>query len=156
VFTVHSRYEDRWHDSVGWCITNSVLESADPDPAACAAAVREAIRLGSWPLAEILAPWGGMPEQPGMFAVSGLDMRRLPVRIDAAALDAQYVSAGVETNGVMLWFIIDGPRAHPHCRYPDTADARHNVRTWLDALVARLRERDGARSLAQSPPLGGS
>jgi hypothetical protein len=141
VFPVHSRYEDRWHDSVGWFITNSVLESADPDPAACAAAVREAIRLGSWPLAEILAPWGGMPEQPGMFAVSWLDMRRLPVRIDAAALDAQYVSAGIETNGVMLWFIIDDSGVHLRCRYPDTTEARRSVGTWLDALVARMRER---------------
>ncbi|MBB5750307.1 hypothetical protein [Micrococcus sp. TA1] len=42
-----------------------------------------------------------------MFAVSWLDMRRLPVRIDAAAPDAQYVSVGIETNGVMLWFIVD-------------------------------------------------
>jgi mycolipenoyl-CoA---2-(long-chain-fatty acyl)-trehalose mycolipenoyltransferase / long-chain-acyl-CoA---trehalose acyltransferase len=141
VFPVHSRYEERWHDSVGWFITNAVLESADPDPVACAAAVKEAIRLGSWPLAEIMAPWGGMPEQPGMFAVSWLDMRRLPVSIDAAALDAQYVSAGIQTNGVMLWFIIDGTGVHLRCRYPDTADARRNVGAWLDALVARMRER---------------
>src|SRR5690606_25268725 len=35
VFPVHSRHEDRWHDSVGWFITNSVLESADEDPRAC-------------------------------------------------------------------------------------------------------------------------
>ena len=33
VFPVHSRHEDRWHDSVGWFITNSVLESEDVDPA---------------------------------------------------------------------------------------------------------------------------
>jgi hypothetical protein len=60
VFPVHSRYEERWHDSVGWFVTNAVLESADPDPdtAACAAVVREAIRLGSWPLAQIMAPLG--------------------------------------------------------------------------------------------------
>ena len=25
VFPVHSRFEDKWHDSVGWFITNSVL-----------------------------------------------------------------------------------------------------------------------------------
>lgn len=139
VFPVHSRYEPRWHDSVGWFITNAVLESADPAPAACAAAVKEAIRLGSWPLAEIMAPWGGMPERPGMFAVSWLDMRRLPVRIDAAALDAQYVSAGVRTSGVMLWFIIDHTGAHLRCRYPDTPEARRSVGAWLDALVTRMR-----------------
>jgi hypothetical protein len=113
-----------------------------------------------------------MPEEPGLFAVSWLDMRRLPVRIDAAALDAQYVSAGIQTNGVMLWFIIDDTGVHLRCRYPDTADARRNVGTWLDALVARLRERavwplslaaespvtarDGARSPAPGPPLKGS
>ncbi|MFO6454021.1 MULTISPECIES: condensation domain-containing protein [unclassified Aeromicrobium] len=140
VFPVHSRHQDRWHDSVGWFITNSVLESADTDPRACSAAVKQAIRLGSWPLADLMAPWGGMPEQPGMFAVSWLDLRRLPVRIDAAGLDAQYVGAAIRTHGVMLWFIIDDSGVHLRCRYPDTHVARASVGTWLDALVARMRE----------------
>ena len=139
VFPVHSRHEDRWHDSVGWFITNSVLESAEEDPRASSAAVKEAIRLGSWPLADLMAPWGGMPEQPGMFAVSWLDLRRLPVRIDAAGLDAQYVGAAIRTHGVMLWFIIDDSGVHLRCRYPDTREARRNVGAWLDALVARMR-----------------
>lgn len=140
VFPVHSRHEDRWHDSVGWFITNSVLESADEDPRACSAAVKEAIRLGSWPLADLMKPWGGMPEQPGMFAVSWLDLRRLPVRIDTAGLDAQYVGAAIRTHGVMLWFIIDDSGVHLRCRYPDTHEARRNVGAWLDTLVARMRE----------------
>ncbi|WP_313408125.1 condensation domain-containing protein [Aeromicrobium sp.] len=140
VFPVHSRHEERWHDSVGWFITNSVLESDDASPQACSAAVREAIRLGSWPLADLMEPWGGMPEAPGMFAVSWLDMRRLPVRIDTAGLDAQYVSANIETDGVMLWFIIDDSGVHLRCRYPDTLEARRSVGTWLDALVARMRD----------------
>ncbi len=79
VFPVHSRYDEGWHDSVGWFITNAVLESADPDPVACAAAVKEAMSLGSWPLADVLAPYGGMPAAPGMFAISWLDLGRLPV-----------------------------------------------------------------------------
>jgi len=140
VFPVHSRHQDRWHDSVGWFITNSVLESAHTDPRACSAAVKQAIRLGSWPLADLMAPWGGMPEQPGMFAVSWLDLRRLPVRIDAAGLDAQYVGAAIRTHGVMLWFIIDDSGVHLRCRYPDTHVARASVGTWLDALVARMRD----------------
>jgi hypothetical protein len=86
-----------------------------------------------------MAPWGGMPEQPGMFAVSWLDLRRQPVRIDAAALDAQYVGAAIRTHGVMLWFIIDDSGVHLRCRYPDTHVARASVGTWLDALVARMR-----------------
>jgi GNAT superfamily N-acetyltransferase len=139
VFPVHSRYEDTWHDSVGWFITNSVLESADPDPRACVAAVKEAVRIGSWPLEEILRPWGGMPEAPGMFAISWLDLRRLPVRVDAAGLDAQYIGAAIRTDGVMLWFILDERGLHLRCRYPDTAEARRNVGTWLDVLVGRLR-----------------
>lgn len=139
VFPVHSRYEPRWHDSVGWFITNSVLESADPDPAACAAAVKEAVGLGSWPLEEVLAPWGGMPEAPGMFAISWLDLRRLPVRVDALGLEAQYVSAAIHTDGVMLWFILDESGLHLRCRYPDTPEARTHVGGWLDLLVARLR-----------------
>lgn len=141
VFPVHSRYEERWHRSVGWFITNSVLESADPDPAACAEAVREAVRLGSWPLAPIMEPYGGMPEAPGMFAVSWLDMRRLPLRIDATGLDAQYVSAAIRTSGVMLWFILDESGVHLRCRYPDTLQARASVGAWLDELVARMRAR---------------
>lgn len=141
VFPVHSRSQERWHDSVGWFITNSVLESADPDPAACALAVREAVRLGSWPLAPIMAPYGGMPEAPGMFAVSWLDLRRLPVRIDAAGLGAHYVSAAIRTSGVMLWFIVDETGVHLRCRYPDTVQARQSVGSWLDELVFRMRAR---------------
>lgn len=140
VFPVHSRHEQHWHDSVGWFITNSVLESADPEPAACSAAVREAIRLGSWPLAPIMARWGGMPAAAGMFAVSWLDLRRLPVRIDDVGLDAQLISAAIRTDGVMLWFIIDARGMHLRCRYPDTLEARDSVGKWLDGVVARMRE----------------
>ncbi len=139
VFPVHSRYESTWHDSVGWFITNSVLESGDPDPRACAAAVKEAVQLGSWSLDEILRPWGGMPEAPGMFAISWLDLRRLPVRVDAAGLEAQYIGASIRTDGVMLWFILDESGLHLRCRYPDTPEARTHVGTWLDVLVDRLR-----------------
>ncbi|MGO4679317.1 GNAT family N-acetyltransferase [Microbacterium sp. 2MCAF23] len=139
IFPVHSRYEDTWHDSVGWFITNSVLESAVAEPRAAAAAVKEAVQLGSWPLADVLAPWGGMPVAPGMFAISWLDLRRLPVRIDSVGLDAQYVGAAIDTDGVMLWFILDESGLHLRCRYPDTAEARANVGEWLDLLVARLQ-----------------
>ena len=139
VFPVHSRYEENWHDSVGWFITNSVLESAVAEPRAAAAAVKQAVQLGSWPLADVLAPWGGMPVAPGMFAISWLDLRRLPVRIDSVGLDAQYVSATIHTDGVMLWFILDESGLHLRCRYPDTAEARANVGGWLDLLVARLQ-----------------
>ncbi|WP_347756617.1 GNAT family N-acetyltransferase [Agrococcus sp. ProA11] len=139
VFPVHSRYDAQWHDAAGWFITNSVLESADASPRASAAAVKEAVQLGSWPLEDVLQPWGGMPEAPGMFAISWLDLRRLPVRIDAAGLQAQYVGASIRTDGVMLWFILDEAGLHLRCRYPDTAEARDSVGAWLDALVARLR-----------------
>ncbi|MDP3893455.1 GNAT family N-acetyltransferase, partial [Nocardioides sp.] len=139
VFPVHSRYDATWHDSVGWFITNSVLESTDPAASACADAVKEAIRLGSWPLEDVVAPWGGMPEAPGMFAISWLDLRRLPVGIDASGLEAQYVGAAIRTDGVMLWFVLDESGLHLRCRYPDTAEARDSVGRWLDRLVAQLR-----------------
>lgn len=138
VFPVHSRYEPGWHDSVGWFITNSVLECDDPEPRTCAAAVKEAVALGSWPLADVLAPWGEMPAAPGMFAISWLDLRRLPVRIDASGLEAQYVGAEVLTDGVMLWFVLDESGLHLRCRYPDTDEARRSVGDWLDALVAHV------------------
>lgn len=137
VFPVHSRYEDRWHDAVGWFITNAVIESYDTDPRACAAAVKEALGLGSWPLAPILAPWGGMPQAPGMFAVSWLDTRRLPVHLDPA-LDVQYVSAATRTDGVMVWFVVNDSGLHLRCRYPGTPQARVNVGAWLDAVEAGL------------------
>lgn len=144
VFPVHSRYEPTWHDSVGWFITNSVLHCDDPTPAGAAHAVKEAVQLGSWPLEDVLAPWGGMPEAPGMFAISWLDLRRLPVRVDAAGLEAQYVGASILTDGVMLWFVLDEGGLHLRCRYPDTPEARRNVGRWLDLLVARLREESRA------------
>lgn len=139
VFPVHSRFDENWHDSVGWFITNSVLESDVAEPKAAAAAVKEAVQLGAWPLADVLAPWGGMPVAPGMFAISWLDLRRLPVRIDSVGLDAQYVGAATDTDGVMLWFILDDSGLHLRCRYPDTVEARANVGGWLDMLVARLQ-----------------
>jgi mycolipenoyl-CoA---2-(long-chain-fatty acyl)-trehalose mycolipenoyltransferase / long-chain-acyl-CoA---trehalose acyltransferase len=139
VFPVHSRYDEGWHDSVGWFITNAVLESADPAPRACAEAVREAMTLGSWPLADVLAPYGGqMPAAPGMFAISWLDLGRLPVATDPA-LAAQLVGAVIETDGVMLWFVLDASGLHLRCRYPDTPEAHDSVGRWLDAVVARVR-----------------
>lgn len=139
VFPVHSRYEEAWHDSVGWFITNSVLESDDASPKASAAAVKEAVRLGSWPLEDVLEPWGDMPEAPGMFAISWLDLRRLPVRVDHVGLEAQYVSAAGRADGVMVWFILDESGLHLRCRYPDTDEARRSVGGWLDALVREVR-----------------
>ncbi len=139
VFPVHSRYDESWHDSVGWFITNSVLDSPDTAPAACAEAVKEAVRLGSHPLEDVLAPWGGMPQAPGMFALSWLDMRRLPVRVDHVGLEAQYVSAAGRTDGVMVWFVLDEAGMHLRCRYPDTEQARASVRRWLDAVVEGVR-----------------
>lgn len=138
VFPVHSRHEDRWHDSVGWFITNSVLECDDADPAACLAAVRSAIDLGSHPLGPILAPYGGMPVAPGMFAISWLDTRRLPVRIPPG-LELQYVSAAIRTDGVMAWFILNDAGLHLRCRFPATPQAQTSVRTWLDAVEKGLR-----------------
>ena len=137
VFPVHSRYNEGWHDSVGWFITNAVLESDDPDPAACAGAVKEAMSLGSWPLADVLAPYGGMPSAPGMFAISWLDLGRLPVATDPA-LAPQFVGSVIETDGVMLWFVLNESGLHLRCRYPDTTQAHGSVGHWLDALVARL------------------
>lgn len=132
VFPVHSRDEDRWRDSVGWFITNSVLELADPDPAACVGAVGEAVALGSYPLAPILAPYGGMPVAPGMFALSWLDTRRLPALPEDAQV--QYVSAIVRDDGVMVWFILNDTGLHLRARYPDTPPARASVGAWLDAV----------------------
>lgn len=139
VFPVHSRYDSTWHDSVGWFITNSVLECEDSEPSAAARAVREAVRLGSWPLEDVLQPWGGMAEAPGMFAISWLDLRRLPVRVDSSGLDAQYVGATIRTDGVMLWFILDEHGLHLRCRYPDTPQARQHVGGWLDELVRTMQ-----------------
>lgn len=151
VFPVHSRFDTTWNDSVGWFITNSVLESTVAEPRAAASAVKEAVQLGSWPLADVLSPWGGMPISPGMFAISWLDLRRLPVRIDDVGLDAQYVSAAIQTDGVMLWFILDESGLHLRCRYPDTHEARTNVGAWLDLLVTRLQAqaRTSVRGLLQ-------
>lgn len=144
LFPVHSRDEVRWRESVGWFITNSVLECADPDPAAGMSAVKEAVALGSYPLAPIFAPYGGMPTAPGMFALSWLDTRRLPeLPVDA---QVQYVSAVIHDDGVMVWFIVNDTGLHLRARYPDTAAARAHVVPWLDAvergLLAMVRTED--------------
>lgn len=138
VLPVHSRDEQRWHDSVGWFITNSVIECHDPSPTSGAAAVSEAIALGSHALAPILDPVGGMPSTPGMLAVSWLDNRRLPVTVPSG-LRPQHVSAVIRTDGVMLWFVLTDDGLHVRCRYPDTPQARAHVGGWLDRVCRRLR-----------------
>ena len=140
IFPVHSRYDARWHDSVGWFITNSVIEVTSPDPAACHRAVKEAVVLGSHPLEPIMVPYGGMPMRPGNFAVSWLDNRRLPVAVPDG-LEPQHVSAVVRTDGVMIWFVVNATGLHLRCRYPGTPEARRNVGDWLDAVRVRLQRR---------------
>ncbi|MDK8510888.1 hypothetical protein QP948_05640 [Corynebacterium bovis] len=150
VFPVHSRRGPdsdpaRWQNSVGWFITNSVLECTSTDPAECADAVRAAVRLGGHPLAPILDPsgedpCGGMPNTRGMFALSWLDNRRLPVAVPASAdidgvtADAQHVSADVRTDGVMVWFVLDDTGLTLRCRYPDTPTARRTAGAWTLAV----------------------
>ncbi|WP_159502006.1 condensation domain-containing protein [Microbacterium sp. 18062] len=145
VFPVHSRDDKRWWDAVGWFITNAVIECTDPDPRACAADVKRALQLGSFPLAPIFAPYGGMPDAPGMFAVSWLDTRRLPVEVPADA-DPHWISAVIRTDGVMIWFVVNDTGLHLRCRYPDTPEARASVGTWLTAV------HDGLRAAATPPP----
>ncbi len=139
VLPVHSRHEQRWHSSVGWFITNAVIECDDPSPVACAAAIKEAIGLGSYPLAPIMSAYGGMPAGPGMFAISWLDNRRLPVTIDPAAAP-QHISAVIETDGVMIWFVVNATGLHLRCRYPDTPLAGKSVNAWLDAVCSGVRD----------------
>lgn len=138
IFPVHSRHNERWQEAVGWFITNAVIESSDPDPAACVAAVQEAIGLGSWPLAPILEPLGGMPHEPGLFAVSWLDARRLPAPPEQA-IEFKHVSAAIRTDGVMIWFLVNSSGLHLRCRYPETPEARESVGQWLDEIEAGLR-----------------
>ncbi|TIC86462.1 condensation domain-containing protein [Nocardioides sp. GY 10127] len=138
VFPVHSRYDDRWHASCGWFITNAVLDCQSPDLDTCAAAVRETVSLGSVALADVLSPWGGMPDTSGMFALSWLDLRRLPVGVDPGP-EGQYVSAAIRTDGVMVWFIVEDGGVHLRVRYPDTPEARRSVGAWVDAVVHRLQ-----------------
>lgn len=138
VFPVHSRYDPRWNDSVGWFITNSVLENDDDSPQASYEAVREAVKLGSHALGPIMAPYGGMPQSPGMFAMSWLDHRKLPLQVPDEA-EPQHVSAVIETDGVMIWFVVNETGMHLRCRYPDTQQARSSMRTWLAGLVYGLR-----------------
>ncbi|WP_261624938.1 peptide synthetase [Nesterenkonia marinintestina] len=138
VFPVHNREDRRWFDSVGWFITNAVLENGDPSLESAHRAVRESIRLGSTPLTPIMRPYGGMPAAPGMFAMSWLDQRRLPVAVDER-LDTQHVSAVIRTDGVMIWFVVNGRGLHLRCRYPDTEEARSTVPTWLADVVTEMR-----------------
>lgn len=138
VFPVHSRTEQRWRAAVGWFITNAVLDIVSTDPASCAGAVEEAVRLGAHPLAPIFERIGPAVEPPGMFAISWLDMRRLPLGLDPA-LEPQFVSAVLPTDNLMVWFIAAGDGLHLRCRYPDNPVARATVGAWLDEFTRRLR-----------------
>jgi hypothetical protein len=149
VFPVHSRSEPRWRDSVGWYITNAVLDVTDTDPAACAAAIDDAVRLGAYPLAPIFDSLGGVPETPGMFAISWLDVRRMPLRLDPE-LEPQFVSAVLPTDGVMIWFIADESGLHLRCRYPAGEVAARHAGEWLDAVTERIQDAAGLATDAAS------
>ncbi|KLU10986.1 condensation domain-containing protein [Kocuria sp. SM24M-10] len=138
VLPVHSRTDPRWRDAVGWFITNSVLECADADPRAGRAAVREALELGSHALEPILRPHGGMPVPAGMFMLSYMDYRRLPVSLPAE-LRAQHVSASAPTTGVQVWFVVGADGLHLRARFPGTPAARSSVEAWLTAVGEGLR-----------------
>lgn len=143
VFPVHSRTgtpddRTRWSDSVGWFITNSVLECSSPDLVECTGAVAEAIALGAHPLEPLLRPWGGMPQSRGMFALSWLDNRRLPVSVPAEA-HPQHVSAWIRTDGVMAWFVLNDDGMHLRVRYPGTPEASMNVSEWARRVTEGLR-----------------
>ena len=151
VFPVHSRRQPftpsgTWAQAMGWFITNSVIrcESSDPDDAM--KAVKEAIHLGSYPLAPLLEEYGGMPHTKGMLAVSWLDNRKLPIKVDSA-LDPQHVSAEIKTNGVMLWFVVNDGGLHLRVRYPDTPEARESVAGWCESVCQSLREYAGIKSV---------
>lgn len=141
LFPVHTRLDERWHDSVGWFIANSVLAPSSSSVADAAAAVREAVRLGRPRLDTVLERYGGAVTAPGMFAVSWLDLRRMPVDVDSRRVGAELVSAKIRTRDVMVWFVSDATGLHLRCRYPDTGTARASVGAWLDAVVAGIRER---------------
>jgi hypothetical protein len=145
VFPVHSRNDPRWLDAVGWFITNAVIECTEPDPRACATDVKRALQLGSFPLAPIFAG-GAMPEVPGMFAVSWLDTRKLPVAVSDPG--AHWISAVIRTDGVMIWFVVNDSGLHLRCRYPETPEARASVGRWLDHVEQGLQ-----RAAAGRPPI---
>lgn len=145
VLPVHSRTEPRWQDAVGWFITNSVLDSHDPDLSACRAAVREALKLGSHALEPIMRPYGGMPVPLGMFMISYLDYRRLPAALPVA-LNPQHISASAPTTGVQVWFVVNHSGLQLRARYPRTAIAEESVDLWLSAVMDDLRAMAATRS----------
>ncbi|MDO5617598.1 peptide synthetase [Kocuria sp.] len=138
VLPVHSRTDPQWRDAVGWFITNSVVESDNPDLPACRTAIREALSLGSYALEPMMRPYGGMPVPPGMFMISYLDYRRLPAALPAS-LNPQHVSASAPTNGVQVWFVVTDAGLHLRARYPDTPQAQESVNRWLAAVAHHLR-----------------
>lgn len=152
VFPVHSRRQPftpprTWAQAMGWFITNSVIRCSSSDPQEAMKSVKEAIKLGSYPLEPLLEPWGGMPHTTGMLAVSWLDNRKLPVQVDPA-LDPQHVSAEIKVNGVMLWFVVNHDGMHIRVRYPDTPEARSNVSGWCRSVCESIREFAGTSHAA--------
>ncbi|MDO5634562.1 MAG: peptide synthetase [Micrococcus sp.] len=151
LFPIHTRHAQRWHASVGWFTLNSLLAPASAAPEDAAAAIREAIALGQERVEDIEHADGGQLAVPGLFAVSWLDLRRLPVQVDTHAVSAELISARIHTDGVMLWFISDASGLHLRCRFPDTAAARESVTRWLDEVVTRTRRMARSGHLTGTP-----
>lgn len=137
VFPIHSRKQPHtqagtWENAMGWFITNSVLTYAQGQDVT--AAIRETIELGSYPLAPIMDEF---PTVPGMFAISWLDNRKLPITPDAQ-LHPQHISANFHTDSVMAWFVTNFDGMHMRVRYPDTPQARESVGRWCAGVVGEL------------------
>lgn len=140
LFPVHSRSAPPWRDAVGWMVTNSVIECAQADVAAAAAAVRSSVDLARYPLESVADAVGGFPVTRGMIALSWLDGRRLPA-VPPEAEEIQFMSASLEVDGVMIWFLVGEDGLHLRCRFPGTPEAGSSVAAWLDAVVTGIRAR---------------
>ncbi|HET6501424.1 MAG TPA: condensation domain-containing protein [Amycolatopsis sp.] len=161
VMPFHTRTKSRWSDSVGWYVGGAPLEipvAPELDFDGALESVRAELRknrpLSRVPIARVLALLGAdfRPTSPDLYSiVSFVDARGIPGSRRWAELKAYGLIRVSYGDQVCVWTTRLHEGLQFACRYPDTAVAYQNLRSYVE----RLRELIVSVARGDSPVSGG-
>lgn len=143
---VTTRTEPRWHDTLGWLVTNGpaaieVRATSEETLAGAQQHVQSAMVLGRMPLAEVIGSYRpGFSATGDVTMVSYLDYRRVDGHHLHDRLRAQQISASTPATDVQTWWVRNEDGLALRCRFPGTPDAAAVVPQWLDRTCEQLAQ----------------
>ncbi|UQA94190.1 condensation domain-containing protein [Streptomyces halobius] len=140
---LHTRYEERWENAVGWFTTVAPLTVDIGGAAGVAegsprtrAAFREALRLAERPVAQVLTALGGdvRRTRDDVFMVSYIDYRRFPGSESHLACNAHHVSSVTTADDAQFWVSRTHEGVFLRSRHPATPHAEQVVQSFADTM----------------------